>query len=268
MLTVDIKSLLKRLNSYCTSALEGAAGLCVSRTHYEVTVEHVLVKLLENPQADFSLILRRFDLDPGKLLQSIERGLEELKAGNAGKPVFSPLLMEWFQEAWLIASVDLEEARVRSGALLLAFLTRPSQLASGAYVDLLTAISRDNVKSEFWDLVKGSSEKAVKDSGLEAKAVPPGEATALKRFCEDFTAKAASGDIDPVFGRDTEIRQMVDILARRRKNNPIVVGEAGVGKTAVVEGLALRVVEGDVPDMLKDVSIIGLDMGLLQAGAG
>lgn len=268
MITVDIKSLLRRLNNYCTNALESAAGLCVSRSHYEVTVEHVILKLLENPQADLAMILRGFELDPGKVTQSVEQSLESLKTGNAGKPVFSPLLMEWFQEAWLVASVDLEEARVRSGALLLAFLNRPQQLASGSYMDLLTVISRDALKEQFWNLAKGSAEKAVKEAAVEAEAGPPGEATALNRFCEDFTAKAADGDIDPVFGRDTEIRQMVDILARRRKNNPIVVGEAGVGKTAVVEGLALRVVDGDVPDMLKDVSIIGLDMGLLQAGAG
>lgn len=268
MLTVDIKSLLRRLNGFCTSCLEGAAGLCVSRTHYEVTVEHVLVKLLENPQADLALILRHFEVDAGRLQKALAQTLEEFKTGNAAKPVFSPLLLEWIQEAWLVASVDLDEARVRSGALLAAFLSRPRQLAGGKYVDLMTTISRDALMKEFWDMVKGSDEKAVKEAAVEAEAGPPGEATALKRFCTDFTAKAAAGEIDPVFGRDREIRQMVDILARRRKNNPIVVGEAGVGKTAVVEGLALRVVEGDVPELLSDVSILGLDMGLLQAGAG
>ncbi len=268
MLNVDIKSLLRRLNSHCTSALEGAAGLCVSRTHYEVTVEHLLVKLLENPQADLALILRHFEVDPGKLQKNVEQSLEELKTGNAGKPVFSPLLMEWVQEAWLTASVDLEEARVRSGAMLVAFLSRSRQLGAGSYLDRLNVISRDALLSAFWDIVKGSVEKAVRESTVEGEAPPPAGTTALTRFCEDFTAKAAEGKIDPVFGRDNEIRQMVDILARRRKNNPIVVGEAGVGKTAVVEGLALRIVEGDVPDMLRDVSIIGLDMGLLQAGAG
>ncbi len=268
MLSVDIKSLLRRMNQYCTGCLEAAAGLCVSRTHYEVTVEHFLVKLLENPQADVGLILRQFELDPGRLEKSLAQTLEEFKTGNAAKPVFSPLLLEWIQEAWLVASVDLAEARVRSGALLSAFLNRPRQMAGGRYVELLTVISRDALMKDFWNLVKGSAEHAVKEVSEEAEAGPPGEATALKRFCTDFTAKAAAGDIDPVFGRDREIRQMVDILARRRKNNPIVVGEAGVGKTAVVEGLALRVVEGDVPELLRDVSILGLDMGLLQAGAG
>ncbi|MBT8341747.1 MAG: type VI secretion system ATPase TssH [Desulfatitalea sp.] len=267
MLSVDIKSLLRRMNKYCTSSLEAAAGLCVSRTHYEVTVAHFLVKLLEDSRADLPLILKHFDVDAGRLQQELSGCLEDYKTGNAAKPVFSPLLLEWIQEAWLIGSVDLEEARVRSGALLAAFLTRPNQLGSGRYVDMVTVISRDALMGGFWDIVKGSSEKAVKET-VTAEAGPPGADTALARFCTDFTAKAAAGEIDPVFGRDREIRQMVDILARRRKNNPIVVGEAGVGKTAVVEGLALRVVEGDVPDLLGDVSIIGLDMGLLQAGAG
>jgi type VI secretion system protein VasG len=268
MISVDIKSLLGRLNPYCTRSLEAAAGLCVSRTHYEVAVEHMLAKLLEDPQSDIPLILRHFDVDGGRVQKAIDQSLEEFKTGNAAKPVFSPLLMEWFQEAWLSSSVDLGENRLRSGALMLAFLNRSSQLATGGYVDLLTSISRDALMAQFWDILKNSSEKpsALLEGAEEPTA--PTEGTALAQFCVDFTGKAGSGEIDPVFGRDREIRQMVDILARRRKNNPIVVGEAGVGKTAVVEGLALRVVEGDVPELLRDVSIFGLDMGLLQAGAG
>jgi type VI secretion system protein VasG len=176
--------------------------------------------------------------------------------------------MELFQEAWLLASVDLDENRVRSGALLLAMLKRPAQFASGRYVDLLAVIGKDALQSQFWTVVKGSVEKAAPAEGPAREGGPSGDRTALARFCVDFTAKASAGEIDPVFGRDREIRQMIDILARRRKNNPICVGEAGVGKTAVVEGLALRIVEGDVPELLRDVSIIGLDMGLLQAGAG
>ena len=268
MLTVDIKSLLSRLNPYCTKSLEAAAGLCVSRTHYEVTVEHLLAKLLEDPQSDLPLIFRQFDLDPGRVKKAIDQTVEEFRTGNAAKPVFSPLIMELFQEAWLAASVDLQENRIRSGALLVAFLNKPAQFATGRYVDFLGSISRDALLSQFWTIVKGSSEQPSGAEELEREAGPPGEATALGRFCVDFTQKAGAGEIDPVFGRDREIRQMIDILARRRKNNPIVVGEAGVGKTAVVEGLALRVVEGDVPELLKGVSILGLDMGLLQAGAG
>jgi type VI secretion system protein VasG len=269
MITVDIKSLLGRLNGYCTRCLEAAAGYCVSRTHYEVTVEHFFAKLLDNPQSDLPLIFRQFDLDPGKVQKAIEDTVEEFRTGNAAKPVFSPLLMELFQESWLVASVDFEENRLRSGALLVAVLNRPTQFASGRYVDLLTTIGKDALRERFWDIVKGSVEKpTTAERSIAGEEGRPGETTAIGRFCDDFTEKARAGKIDPVFGRDQEIRQMVDILARRRKNNPIVVGEAGVGKTAVVEGLALRVVEGDVPELLRDVSILGLDMGLLQAGAG
>jgi len=268
MITVDIKSLLGRLNAYCTRCLEAAAGYCVSRTHYEVTVEHLLAKLMEEPQSDLPLIFRQFDLDPGRVQKAIEGTIEEFRTGNAAKPVFSPLLMELFQEAWLVASIDLEENRLRSGAILLALLNKPTQFATGNYVDILTTISKDALQAQFWDIAKGSVEKPSVAEGPASEDGRPGETTAIGRFCDDFTEKASAGQIDPVFGRDQEIRQMIDILARRRKNNPIVVGEAGVGKTAVVEGLALRIVEGDVPELLRDVSILGLDMGLLQAGAG
>ena len=268
MITVDIKSLLGRLNPYCTRSLEAAAGMCVSRTHYEVTVEHMFAKLLEEPQADIPLILRHFDIDAGRVQKALEQSLEEFKTGNAAKPVFSPIMMEWFQEAWLLASVDLSENRLRSGALMLAFLSRSSQYAAAGYADLLRSVSRDALLAQFWDILKNSAEKPSERAVPAEEAAAHAEGTALAKFCVDFTGKAAADEIDPVFGRDREIRQMVDILARRRKNNPIVVGEAGVGKTAVVEGLALRVVEGDVPELLRDVSILGLDMGLLQAGAG
>ena len=136
MITVDIKSLLSRLNSFCTRGMEAAAGHCVSRTHYEVTVEHLLAKLLEDPQADLPLILRHFEIDPGRLAKAIDLAIDDLKAGNAGKPVFSPVLMEWFQEGWLIGSVDLDENRIRSGALLLALLKNPGRFASGDYIDI------------------------------------------------------------------------------------------------------------------------------------
>ena len=268
MLTVDIKTLLTRLNPFCTRALENAAGLCVSRTHYEVTVEHVFAKLLDDPQADLSMILRQLKVEPISVKQALDQTLEEFRTGNAAKPVFSPLLLEWIQDAWLIASIDLDATRIRSGALLAAFLAKPEQFSSGALVDLLKAVNREALIDRFGELVKGSVEQPASGEQQAKEARVAGDGSALGRFCTDFTAKAGAGEIDPVFGRDREILQMIDILARRRKNNPIVVGEAGVGKTAVVEGLALRIVEGDVPDLLKNTTILGLDMGLLQAGAG
>ena len=148
MITVDIKSLLGRLNSYCRRCLEGAAGLCVSRTHYEVTVEHFLAKVLEDPQADVPLILRQLDIDPGRVEKSVGQAIEEFKTGNAAKPVFSPLLMELFQEARLIGSVDLEAGRIRSGAVLMALVNNPTQFATGSYIDLLSGISRDGLVSQ------------------------------------------------------------------------------------------------------------------------
>lgn len=268
MLTVDIKNLLSCLNPVCTRALEGAAGLCVSRAHYEVTVEHMLVKLLEVTHGDLRLILRHFKVEPEAVARSLEQSIEDFNAGNSGKPVFSPLLIQWCQDAWLVASIDLSQRQVRSGSLLAALLAKPLQLAEGNYIDILRTVGRDALLKQFSGIVQGSLEDSTPEERLMREESSPAGTTALSRFCTDFTAKARNGEIDPVFGRDREIAQIIDILARRRKNNPIVVGEAGVGKTAVVEGLALRIVEGDVPGFLRDVMLLGLDMGLLQAGAG
>ncbi|MCI5122373.1 MAG: type VI secretion system ATPase TssH, partial [Candidatus Electrothrix sp. AUS4] len=267
MLTVDIKLLLERLNPFCTRSLEAAAGLCMARTHYEVTLEHFLCKLVEEERTDIPLILRHYGIDAGKFSQGLDAVLEEFRAGNAAKPVFSPILMEWLQEAWLIASVDLGEENLRSGVLLLTLLKTPTRFASGPFLDLLASVSFDELKKDFWSIVRESAEQPTAGAGRDGEgkeSAVPQDATALGKYCVDFTEKARQGEIDPVFGRDQEIRKMIDILARRRKNNPIAVGEAGVGKTAVVEGLALRIAEGDVPELLQNVSVLGLDMGLLQ----
>ena len=270
MVTVDMKNLLLRLNAYCTNALQSAAGLCVSRTHYEVTVEHYFLKLLEDNRSDLPLVFQQFDLDIGRVIKALEDALEDNKTGNPGKPVFSPLLLDLIQESWLITSIDLSERKIRSGAVLLTFLAKPALFATGRYIDLFKSISRERLAKDFWKIAKQSIEMKTAE-----KEAAPGEPDAGKReggfiarFCNDFTQKALDGKIDPVFGRDKEIRQIIDILARRRKNNPICVGEPGVGKTAVIEGLALRITEGDVPDILQNVRLIELDMGLLEAGAG
>ncbi|HOF05119.1 MAG TPA: type VI secretion system ATPase TssH [Syntrophales bacterium] len=270
MIAVDIKSLLLHLNSFCTNALQNAAGLCVSRTHYEITVEHLIAKFLEEPRSDWPLILPKFGLEVGRLQKALEQSLEDYKTGNAAKPVFSPHLLDLIQDAWLISSIDLGAGKIRSGAVLLAFLAKPALFATGRYAELLKPVGRETLMKDFWALTGTSTE-----AERVARETPGGEGTAVRgdgsftsRFCMDFTRRAVEGDIDPVFGRDNEIRQMIDILARRRKNNPICVGEPGVGKTAVVEGMALRIIEGDVPDMLKGVTLLGLDMGALEAGAG
>ncbi|MFY9269974.1 MAG: type VI secretion system ATPase TssH [Candidatus Manganitrophaceae bacterium] len=271
MVGVDLKLLLRRLNRFCTRSLEAAAGLCVSRAHYEVAIEHYLLQLMEDPAADIQIILRHFGVDPARLQKSLQRSLEEVRAGNPGKPVFSPSLLEWLQESWMIGSIDLGLTELRSGVLLSALTASPARYLDSEARDLLEEVRAELLKKKFFDITAGSSEEPAVGTGKGAVTAGKGvygEETALGRFTINLTARARAGEIDPVFGRDREIRQMIDILARRRKNNPIVVGEAGVGKTAVVEGLALKVVEGDVPQVLKEVDILGLDMGLLQAGAG
>ena len=269
MLLVELKPLVGRLNGYTKQALEDGVGLCVSRGQYEITVEHLLVKLLGDPQGDIALLLRQYGVDAALVKRSLDQSIEAMRSGNGGQPAFSPLLLELLQDAWLIASVSLLENRIRSGAVLLAFLARATFYATGNYAEPLRALNTQSLRDGFGQTCAGSLEQtaATGESGAGAVAAPSGDGSAIARFCENFTDKARSGKIDPVFGRDKEIRQMVDILARRRKNNPICVGDPGVGKTAVVEGLALRIVDGDVPASLKDVTILGLDMGLLQAGA-
>jgi len=270
MIAVDAKSLLGRLNRFCTRSLEAAAGNCISRGHYEVCIEHLLLRLLEDPGTDLPAILKHFESDASRAEKTLQRLLEGHKSGNTGRPVFSPTLLEWIEESWLIASVDLNLAEIRSGAMLIALLRNPTRYFGRDTLQPLDSIRVEELNRRFHDITSGSSEEQTpaQEKATDASRDRMGDETALGKFTLDFTARARAGDIDPVFGRDREIRQMIDILARRRKNNPIVVGEAGVGKTAVVEGLALRIVEDDVPSVLKDVSLISLDLGLLQAGAG
>ena len=268
MMNIDVKSLLEKMNAFCTGALEGAAGFCVSRTHYEVTVEHYLSRLLQEPQSDMTLLLRQLDVDVNALKFAINRDIDALSTGNSGRPVFSPLLIEWLQDAWLVSSIHFRENVIRSGAMLSALINKLYRLAEGQYINTLKTVSRDALHAQYATVCRSSIEHVLQEEASIREMPSPAGKTAISRFCTDFTASARAGKIDPVFGRDREILQMIDILARRRKNNPIIVGEAGVGKTAVVEGLALRIVEGDVPQLLKDVTLLGLDMGLLQAGAG
>ncbi len=269
MIHVDIRNLIAKLGMFSTNALHNAAGLSVSLGNYEVTVEHFFTKCLEDVSSDLPLIFRNYGVEAPRITAELSSVLQSLQTGNSGKPVFSPMLLDLLAEAWLIASVELGESHIRSGAVFLAFLAKPNVYASGRYADLFADINRETLLKEFWTITKGSVEYTVPAAAPGGSSSPSrGEGGFIERFCLDFTARAREGGIDPVFGRDEEMRQMVDILARRRKNNPVLVGEPGVGKTAVVEGLALRIVEGDVPEMLQGVTLLGLDMGLLEAGAG
>jgi type VI secretion system protein VasG len=265
---VALKPLFARLNGLCKTALEGAAGLALSRGHYEIGVAHLLRRLLDDAKGDVPLILHHFDVDPLKLTARLDEALASMPSGNSGRPVFAPFLTQWVQESWLASSISLGQVHIRSAALLLALVTRLDYYgSSAAWADTLKPIKTDALERDALSIIASSVEAEVGTSAEGQASSGAASTGAIDRFCEDFTAKAAAGRIDPVFGRDDEIRQMIDILARRRKNNPICVGDPGVGKTAVVEGLALRIIEGDVPDFLRQTRLLGLDLGLLEAGA-
>ncbi|BFI50083.1 type VI secretion system ATPase TssH [Yersinia pseudotuberculosis] len=279
--------LLRRLNPYCAQALAGAATLCQTRAHAEITIEHWLLKLLEQGEGDITVIARRYEWDMDSLWQGLLAHLETLPRTVQGKPQLSAALQQLIKSAWLDASLQENAEAVRSVHLLSALINSPSLLAADAAWPLLS-LSTTQLQRLLPLLDSQSDERpevqqaaALADSPVnladEAATVTSASGqpqlndalqAALDKFTLDVTAKARANQIDPIFGRDSEIRQMIDILSRRRKNNPILVGEPGVGKTALVEGLALRIAEGNVPDSLKTVSVRTLDLGLLQAGAG
>jgi len=270
----ELKPLIDKLNPVCRKALEGSAGLCVSQTNYNVEIDHLLLKLLEETSGDVDRIVRHYDVPLTAVTRELTSAVDRLKRGNSQTPALSPHIPKLIQEAWLISSLHLGAPEVRSGALLLALLDNASMrgLASESAPSLLK-IPRDDLRSNIAEVVDGSSEDRVSRPAAErangdGAARGSGKTEALDLYTHDLTAQARDGKIDPILGRDAEIRQIVDILTRRRQNNPILTGEAGVGKTAVVEGFALRIVSGDVPNALANVSLRVLDLGLLQAGAG
>jgi type VI secretion system protein VasG len=276
-MNVSLKSLIGKLNDTCRTALEGAAGLCLSRTNYDVDIEHLLLKLGEANDTDLTRILRYYEVDAARLTKDVTRALDRLKTGNARTPALSPRIPRLIEDAWLLASIEYSAAQVRSGHLVLALLTNEDLARLAREISReFDHISVESLKKNFADLTAGSAEdKRATSSGTEAPSGSSdpmmgaaGKTQALDQYTVDLTVRARKGDIDPVLGRDFEIRQVIDILTRRRQNNPILTGEAGVGKTAVVEGFALRVAKGDVPTPLKNVAVRTLDLGLLQAGAG
>jgi len=274
-MNVSLKALMGKLNETSRSALEGALGLCMTRTHYEVDIEHLFVKLLDQTDTDLDYILRRFEINGSRLNKELTQSLDRFKTGNARNPALASQMIKMVQEAWLQASLDFSSAKIRSGHLLLGLLSEDalSRVAQDISKDLGN-IPVETLKKQFDSITDGSCEaKAAvglgeRPAGDGAGIRQGGKTPALDQYTVDLTAKARAGQIDPVLGRDFEIRQVVDILTRRRQNNPIFTGEAGVGKTAVVEGFALRIAQGDVPEPLKNVAVKTLDLGLLQAGAG
>lgn len=275
-MATPLKTLIGKLNQTCRQAAERAASLCMAQGHYEVDLEHLFLALLEKPASDFSIVARRSGIEASVLEADLNAEIRGFKNGNTRTPVFSPHLPRLFEHAWLIASLDTQTTRIRSGHLLLALLTEPDLAALARRGSrLFESFRLEELKHDFAALTAGSEEAgqsvALDDGAAQGEAASPAaglsKTPALDQYTTNLTERAREGRIDPVIGRDAEIRQMIDILTRRRQNNPILTGEAGVGKTAVVEGLALRIVAGDVPPALAGVALRTLDMGLLQAGA-
>ncbi len=275
-MNVNLKSLIGKLNATCRNAMEAAAGLCVGRTNYEVDIEHFLLKLLDATNTDLARVLRDFDVDSSRLARDFTRAIDRMKTGNARSPALSPRILKLLTGAWTIGTIDYGATQIRSGTVLVALLGADelARLAAESSAEF-QKISLEALRKNLPGLIRGSVEdvaEAATEAGLTEEGRPagaPGSKTPnLDQFTINLTAEAKAGKIDPVLGRDFEIRQVIDILTRRRQNNPILTGEAGVGKTAVVEGFALRVVAGDVPPPLREVSLRTLDLGLLQAGAG
>lgn len=278
MTAVNLKSLIGKLNPVCTRTLEAAAGLCMSRTNYNVEVEHWLLKLLDGSNTDIHAILKAFEIDVSRLTADLMKAVDRLKTGNSSSPLFSQHTVDLAREAWVLGSIDYSAGKTRSGHLLLALLSDRSlsQIAQSLSPEL-PKISPEALKKDLMTIISDSSEAGTDSiagsssgggSGAPAGSGGPTSTPNLDQYTIDMTARAREGKIDPVLGRDEEIRQIIDILTRRRQNNPIMTGEAGVGKTAVVEGFALRIAQGDVPPALQTVTLRALDLSLLQAGAG
>lgn len=277
-MNINLKSLISKLDASTRKAMESAANVALSRTHHEVDIEHVLLELLAASEDELLRLLKAYSIDVQRFQADLLASLEHFRTGNTRNPVLSRNILRWLETAWLVASVDYGADRLGSGFLLLALVSDEElqrlmvsscaalkKLPVDDLKDNLPAILRLSGRSRGKELDNGSENEDGGDSAIgnaHRRNTP-----SLDKYTIDLTALARAGRIDPVIGRDGEIRQMIDILLRRRQNNPILTGEPGVGKTAVVEGLALRIVEGDIPDVLSNITLRTLDLGLLQAGA-
>ncbi|WCH25492.1 type VI secretion system ATPase TssH [Aeromonas salmonicida] len=268
MIRIELPVLVERLNPICRHMLEEAAALCVNHQGAEIRIEHLLLKMLETPLSDVRQILKVAEVEVDALRTLLQPSAADTGYGQA-YPSFSPLLVEWLQDSWLLASAELQHAQLRSGVMLLVLLMTPQRYLPGSVTRLLANVNRELLRQQFDEWVKESAETqvTVSTNGTSTQAALPADASLLARFTINLTEQARQGRLDPVLCRDHEIDLMIDILSRRRKNNPIVVGEAGVGKSALIEGLALRIVADQVPEKLREVELMTLDLGAMQAGA-
>ncbi|MFM2589325.1 type VI secretion system ATPase TssH [Vibrio sp. TBV020] len=267
MIRIELPTLISKLNEQSKLALEQAATVCIERQHGEITFEHYLEVLLNNPLSDVRVIFKQADTSLDDLNHALVDGYTR-EASLDSYPAFSPLLVELLQEAWLLSTTELNQTELRSGAILLAALTRADRYMVPNLVKATCNINRENLRKNFTTILSESSETQVPDKTKGRTNVnSSSDVSALDKYCTNVTDQARKDELDPVLCREHEIGLMIDILCRRRKNNPIVVGDAGVGKSAVIEGLALRIVSGQVPNQLQHVELYALDLGLLQAGA-
>ncbi len=275
-------ALFGKLNSLAYKSIEGATVFCKLRGNSYVELVHWIHQVLQQQSSDLHLIVRAFGVDPAKLARDLTDALDRLPRGASSISDLSAHIEDATERAWVWATLKFGDSRIRTGYVLLAMLKTPGlRNALVAMSREFEKIKVEQLTDDFAKIVAGSPEGELGANdgsqvgqqaapGEYSGALPPaqmGKQEALKRFTVDLTEQARQGKIDPVVGRDDEIRQIIDILMRRRQNNPILTGEAGVGKTAVVEGFARRLASGDVPPSLKSVALHALDVGLLQAGA-
>ncbi|MFS3860389.1 type VI secretion system ATPase TssH [Proteus mirabilis] len=266
MIQIDLSTLVNRLHPIAKHALESAAAYCVSHQQPEITIAQFLQKLIETPLTDIRMISQKSALDINALSELLDIDIPPHQVITQSYPSFSPLLVEWMKDSWLLASTELNHSELRSGALFLTLLQMPLRYLAKPVADMLAQINRDQLKLNFDQWTEGSAESPFDEKTVSEK----GNLTAdslLAKFTHNMTEQARKGELDPVLCRDNEIDLMIDILCRRRKNNPVVVGEPGVGKSALIEGLALRIIAGDIPDKLRGCELLTLDLGALQAGA-
>ena len=266
MIHIDLPQLIKHLNPISRHIFENAAAVCVNSQSMEITVAHFLLQSIATPLSDVRQILSKANIDPENLKNCLEEVPFDISVTSSPTPSFSPLLVELLQDAFLLNSAEFKDTNLRTGTLLLAILHSPLRYLPKSAVQLLSQINKDQLKSQFSIWTSGSAENSTPTTPTSTNTNQV-EQTLLERYAVDMTKQAIEGKLDPVLGRTHEIDLMIDILCRRRKNNPIIVGEAGVGKSALIEGLALRIAEKNVPKQLIGTHIMNLDLGALQAGA-
>jgi type VI secretion system protein VasG len=271
----DVRSLVGKLTGTCRKSLESAAALCVTKTNFTVELDHFLLKLVEKADPECRQILTYYAIDTNAILKELSFSIDRMPRGNTSTPALSPHILTLLEEAWILSSLRFNQTFIRSGPILLAALD--SVPLRGILLENcphLLKIPRDDLRQnmpEFFKVSPESEEKKppkLQEFNLKKVAAPSNEEQTLETYSVDLVQLAREGKIEKIFGRDSEIRQLMDILGRRQQNNPILVGDAGVGKTAIVEGLAQRIASGMVPPPLRNVSLRTLDLGLLQAGAG